>query len=602
MDQAHEQEIAGKLFDARLARRMVTYMKPYAAWMLFAVILLFAMSLTTNYLPLLVQRAIDRYLAPKAAGAMDARFAGLVHLGSLYLGILAVAFVLRFAQGYLMSWVGQRIIFDLRAHVFAKILRLPLRYFDRHHVGRLMTRVTTDVEAIQRFLTDGMVGLCADLFTLFGIMGYMFFLDAKLAAIVAALTPLLLAILTFINYRIRAAHRLVRQRQSALSAYVQEMLGGMLTVQLFNRERYAEKRYDHHNSGLRDAFIQSIHWFSHFFPTMEVMQGVTIALVVLAGGYRLLHGADGMELGTLVAFFVYVRDFFRPLEDLSDKSNILQSAMASAERVFALLDTPEEIEDPAQPVELPPFRGAVDFDHVTFAYEGENWVLKDVDLHIRPGESVAIVGATGAGKTSITSLLARFYDVQQGAVKVDGHDVRAMRQADLRRRIGIVMQDPFIFSGTVADNIRLHNPAVGDERVVDAARYVNAHGFIEARPGGYGAEVMERGAKLSTGQKQLLALARAIAQNPDILLILDEATANVDTETELLIQDALKKLMKGRTSIIIAHRLSTIRHVDRILVMRHGRIVEQGSHANLIRGNGYYKRLYDLLAHTPATM
>lgn len=601
IDPQHEQEmIAGKLFDARLARRMVAYVKPYVAWMVLAVVILFAMSLTTNYLPLLVQRAIDQYLAPKTGVAMDARFAGLIHLGVLYLGVLAVAFGLRFAQGFLMSWVGQRIIFDLRANVFAKILRLPLRYFDTHHVGRLMTRVTSDVESMQRFLTDGMVGLCADLFTLFGIMGYMFYLDVKLAAIVAVLTPLLLAILTFINYRIRAAHRLVRFRQSSLNAFVQEMLGGMLTVQLFNRERYAEKRYDHHNGGLRDAFIQSIHWFSYFFPTMEVMQGATIGLVVVAGGYRMLHGADGMELGTLVAFFVYVRDFFRPLEDLSDKSNILQSAMASSERVFALLDTAEEIEDPARPVELPAFRGAVDFEHVTFAYEGDNWVLKDVDLHIEPGESVAIVGATGAGKTSITSLLARFYDVQQGAVKVDGHDVKTLRQSDLRRRIGIVMQDPFIFSGTIADNIRLHNPEISDDRVREAAQYVNAHRFIEARPGGYGAEVMERGAKLSTGQKQLLALARAIAQNPDILLILDEATANVDTETEQLIQDALKKLMKGRTSIIIAHRLSTIRHVDRILVMRHGQIVEQGSHANLIRQDGYYKRLYDLLAHTPA--
>jgi ATP-binding cassette subfamily B multidrug efflux pump len=598
-EQGHEPEMAGKLFDAQIVRRLLVFVRPYRAWMLVALVLLMAMSLTTNYLPLVIQRVVDQYLAPGLGLSIDVRMAGVVRMSGLALGVLAIAFVLRFAQGYLMTWVGQRIIFDLRAHIFDKILRLPLKFFDRFPIGRLMTRVTTDVESMQRFLTDGLVGLCADLFTLFGVIGYMFYLNPRLAMIVAVLTPLLLAILTFINLRIRGAHRLVRRRQAALNAFVQEMINGMATIQLFNREPYARKRYDRHNGELRNAFVQSIHWFSYFFPSMEVMQGLTLGLVIVFGGIGYLSGDVGLREGTLVAFFMYVRDFFRPLEDLSDKSNILQSAMASSERVFLLLDTPEDVQDPAQPAEPGPFRGEVAFDKVWFAYDQENWVLKDIGFTIRPGESVAIVGATGAGKTSITSLIARFYDVQRGSVRVDGVDVRDLRQADLRRRIGVVMQDPFVFSGTILDNIRLHNPEVGEERVREAARYVNAHRFIEERPGAYQSEVMERGGRLSTGQKQLLALARAIAQNPDILLILDEATANVDTETEQLIQDALRKLMKGRTSIIIAHRLSTIRHVDRILVMRHGEIVEQGSHENLIRQDGYYKKLYELLAHSP---
>jgi ATP-binding cassette subfamily B protein len=453
---------------------------------------------------------------------------------------------------------------------------------------------------MQRFLTDGLVGLTVDFFTLAGILGFMFYLNARLALILLVLMPVLLIVLTFINYRIRGAHRLVRQRQSALNAYLQEMLTGMPTVQLFSREEHVQRRFAGLNGELREGFILSIHWFSYFFPAMEVLNAASLGLVLFAGGYGLIHGHADLSLGVLIAFVSYVRDFFRPLEDLSDKSNILQSAMASSERVFALMDVPEEILDPPNPLDIRAFRGEVEFDHVWFAYQDEDWVLKDVSLRIRPGESVAIVGATGAGKTSITSLITRFYDVQKGAVKVDGMDVRSLRQVDLRRRIGIVLQDPFIFSGSIASNINLHNPSISRAQLEQAARYVNAYDFVVQRTGGFDAELMERGAKLSTGQKQLLALARAIAQNPDILLILDEATANVDTETEQLIQDALRKLMKGRTSIIIAHRLSTIQHVDRILVMRHGEIVEQGAHRELIRQGGYYRRLYDLLAHTPA--
>jgi ATP-binding cassette, subfamily B, multidrug efflux pump len=594
----HESEIPSRLFDPHLLRRMLHFARPYVRHMLAALALIVPLAFLTNLLPLLVRNAIDRYLAPAAASlAAGDRLPGLSRLGGLYLLIAAGGMVLRFGQGYLLTWVGQRIIFDMRADIFSKILRLPHRYFDRNPVGRLMTRVSYDVEAMQRLLTDGMIGLSTDVVTVIAILGFMFYLSPRLALILLVLFPFLFASLIFLNRKVRLAHRQVRQRQSSLNAYLQEAITGMLTIQLFNREAYAVGRFEQLNRSLRGALLEAIKWFSYSFPATEIQNAATVALILLAGGLMILGGDHGVTLGVLVAFLAYVRDFFRPLDDLSEKSNVLQSAMASAERVFGLMDEPEEILDPENPAEVAAFRGDVRFQDVQFAYNDEDWVLRDIDLHIRPGESVAIVGATGAGKSSVISLIARFYDVQRGTVLVDGIDVRRYRQAELRSRIGIVLQDPFLFSGTIATNISLHNPAVTRDGIAEAARFVNAHAFIERIPGGYDAPVLERGAGLSTGQKQLLALARAIAQNPDILLILDEATANVDTETEILIQDALKKLMRGRTSILIAHRLSTIRHADRILVMRQGRIEEEGSHADLLRQDGYYKRLYDLLSH-----
>ncbi len=599
MNEHVESDIPGKLFDRRLINRMIGYIRPYLARMLSAFAIIVPMTLLMNYLPLLIKHAIDDYMAPAGDLSIAARIDGLTSIATSFLVIALVVFVLRFLHGYVMTWIGQRIIFDMRADIFAKIMRLPLRYFDRNPVGRLMTRVGSDVDAMQRLLTDGLIGLAADVFTIIGILGYMIYLSPRLALILIILFPVLLGILVFLNTKVRRAHREVRKRTSALNSFLQEMITGMLTIQLFNREEHTRGRFAGFNEKLRDALLYSIKWFSYSFPATEILNALTLTLVLGVGGFALLRGDEAITIGVMIAYLAYLRDFFRPLEDLSEKSNLLQSAMASAERVFALLDVPEEIHDPARPVPLDRFRGEVELDHVWFAYNEDQWVLRDITVRIAPGESVAIVGATGAGKSSIISLVSRFYEVQRGEVKVDGHNVKEYRQSDLRRRIGIVLQDPFVFSASIEDNIRLFNPAITREQVVAAAKYVNAHPFIEKRPGGYDAVLQERGAGLSTGQKQLLALARAIAQDPDILLILDEATANVDTETEWLIQDALKKLMKNRTSIIIAHRLSTIRHVDRILVMRHGEIVEQGSHAQLMAADGYYKRLFELLSHQP---
>jgi ATP-binding cassette subfamily B multidrug efflux pump len=593
-----ESDIPARLFDTRLLRRMISYIRPYLGLMLGATAVVVPLALLSNALPLLVRDATDHYLVPTELDA-SARWQGLLHIGKLYLLIGFGAFVMRFVQGYLLSWLGQKILFDMRADIFSKILRLPFRYFDRHPVGRLMTRVSSDVDAMQRLLTDGLIGLTTDLLMLFGTLAFMFWVNPRLALIMLVLFPPLLVILFFLNTKVRGAHRAVRKQQSALNSYLQEAITGMTTVQLFNREAHARGRFGERNGPLRDAFLHSTKWFSLAFPATEIMGALSTALVLGYGGYLILQGNADLTIGELLAFLAYIRDFFRPLDDLSEKSNVLQAAMASGERVFGLMDTEEEIHDPEQPATLPPFRGDITFENVWFAYQGEDWVLRDLSFHITAGTSLAIVGATGAGKSSLISLIARFYDIQKGAVKVDGVDVRAHRQADLRHRIGIVLQDPFIFSGTIADNISLRTPGITREQVEAAARHVNAHAFITERAGGYDAVLQERGAGLSTGQKQLLALARAIAQNPDILLILDEATASVDTETELLIQDALQKLMKERTSIIIAHRLSTIRHADHILVMRLGQVVEQGSHRALLDQDGYYKRLYELLSHAP---
>jgi ATP-binding cassette subfamily B protein len=426
----------------------------------------------------------------------------------------------------------------------------------------------------------------------------MFTIDWRLALVTLTVMPLLFLTLNYLRRRIRDAFRVVRLRVSRSNAYLAENLSGMTTVQLFNREQRNAKRFDEINLSLLDAYVEQVRWFSLFFPAVNVAGAIATSLILYYAAWQLVGPgvAEVLTIGVLIAFIQYAQMFFRPLQELSDRFNTLQAAMASAERIFSLLDTPEKVTDKDVPLPLEGrFRGEVRFEDVHFAYDDEEWVLRGLDLTIRPGESVAFVGHTGAGKTTVISLVSRFYDVQRGAVRIDGHDVRDLAQSDLRRHVGIVLQDPFLFSGTIRSNITLGNDDIPLDRVIEAARFVNAHTFIERLPLGYDTPVRERGAGFSTGQKQLLAFARALVQNPDILLVLDEATANVDTETEELIQDALGKLMQGRTSIVIAHRLSTIQDVDRILVLRQGRLIEQGKHAELLRiPDGYYRKLYEL--------
>lgn len=590
-----------KGYDQGIMLRLLRYLRPYRLQLTLAVLLLLVYSLLTPAFPTLLSWAIDRYIvaaAPQyAALTVDERLSGLMWLVVAYMALRALSFGLRYGYTYLVAWLGQRVIFDVRREIFSKIQRLHMGFFDRTPVGRLITRVTSDVDAVQQMMTDGVVGLIADVGLMMGLLVYMFSINWRMALITLVVMPPLFLTLNYLRRRIRTAYRATRLRTSRSNAYLAENLSGMKTVQLFNREARNRRGFDEINLDLLEAHYEQVRWFSLFFPAVNIIGAISTGLILYYAGTQLLgeSAANTITIGVLVAYIQFSGMFFRPLQDLSEKFNIIQAAMASSERIFGLLDTPERITDPEDPVLFEDrFRGEVVFEDVWFAYDEDEWVLRGVDFTIKPGESVAFVGHTGAGKTTIISLVSRFYDVQKGAVKIDGVDVRDYDQVELRRHVGIVLQDPFLFSGTIRSNITLGDDSIPQEQVEEAARFVNAHGFISRLPEGYDTPVLERGAGFSTGQKQLIAFARALVQNPDILLVLDEATANVDTETEELIQDALEKLMQGRTSIIIAHRLSTIQDVDRIMVMRKGKLIEEGDHFELLKQDGYYRRLYEL--------
>lgn len=590
-----------KGYDQGIMLRLLRYLRPYRLQLTLAVLLLLVYSLLTPAFPTLLSWAIDRYIvaaAPQyAALTVDERLSGLMWLVVAYMALRALSFGLRYGYTYLVAWLGQRVIFDVRREIFSKIQRLHMGFFDRTPVGRLITRVTSDVDAVQQMMTDGVVGLIADVGLMMGLLVYMFSINWRMALITLVVMPPLFLTLNYLRRRIRTAYRATRLRTSRSNAYLAENLSGMKTVQLFNREARNRRGFDEINLDLLEAHYEQVRWFSLFFPAVNIIGAISTGLILYYAGTQLLgeSAANTITIGVLVAYIQFSGMFFRPLQDLSEKFNIIQAAMASSERIFGLLDTPERITDPEDPVLFEDrFRGEVVFEDVWFAYDEDEWALRGVDFTIKPGESVAFVGHTGAGKTTIISLVSRFYDVQKGAVKIDGVDVRDYDQVELRRHVGIVLQDPFLFSGTIRSNITLGDDSIPQEQVEEAARFVNAHGFISRLPEGYDTPVLERGAGFSTGQKQLIAFARALVQNPDILLVLDEATANVDTETEELIQDALEKLMQGRTSIIIAHRLSTIQDVDRIMVMRKGKLIEEGDHFELLKQDGYYRRLYEL--------
>jgi len=581
----HEDEILGKAYDKRIVRRLMGYISPYRKRVAVGVLLLLSTALVDLSGPYITKIAIDRYV-------LSGDSSGLLGMCALYMAILVVGFALRYLQTYVTGVLGQNVMFDLRTRMFAHVQRLSLSFYDRNPVGRLVTRLTNDVDALNELLTAGLVALIGDLFTVVGISILLFWLNWRLALLTFLVLPLLILVMNRMQSRMRDAYRAVRTRLARINGFIAENVTGMHVVQLFNREDRNFEQFDGLNRDYRQSSLQSLFFFSLFGPIVAIVSALAVGLIIWYGGGRVVAGA--MSLGSLVAFLQYMERFFLPIRDLTEKYNSLQSAMASSERIFRLLDEEEDIRDPDEPVRLESVRGEIEFDHVWFSYNPNEWVLRDVSFRVRAGESVAFVGATGAGKTSLISLMSRFYDVQKGRVLIDGVDVRDTAQADLRSHIGVVLQDPFLFSGTIAGNIRLHETGISDERVRQAAVYVNADKFIERLPGKYDEEVRERGAGLSVGQKQLLSFARAIAFNPEIMLVLDEATSSVDTETEGLIQDALSKLMKGRTTFVIAHRLATVQHVDRIILLHKGRIVEEGDHQTLLARRGLYHRLYEL--------
>ena len=587
-------ELLGKAYDAQLVRRLGGYLKPYRGLVALALAGLLLLTVTAVVPALLIKLFIDNAVTPALAGTITTaeattRIAGL---GAIYLAVLIARTVLRYGQNMLVMVIGQRAMRDLRVELFAHLESLSLSFFDRNPVGRLMTRLTNDIDALADLLTQGVVSMLGDVLLLAGASVVLVLLDARLAVVIFCSLPVVIGLTIFFRSKMRISFVNQRIRLARINAYLNENLSGMAIVQLFTRERTTYEAFDGLNDDHRQASRDSIRINSTFTPLITLTRAATTAALFIAGGYWALGGQ--MTIGTLLAFWQLLDQFFRPIEDLADKYSLLQQAMASSERIFRILDTDAEIKDPPQPVVLERVRGEIAFEHVSFAYIDEDWVLRDVDFKISAGESVAIVGATGAGKTSIISLISRFYDVQKGRILLDGVDLRDLRQQDVRRHVGVVLQDPFIFAGTIASNIRLRDESISDERVREAAAFVNASTFIESLPDGYDTVVTERGSTLSVGQKQLIGFARIVAFNPEIMLVLDEATSSVDTETEHLIQDALPKLMVGRTSIIIAHRLSTIQHVDRIIVLRRGQVEESGSHAELLARKGTYRQLYDL--------
>jgi len=638
---AQEEEVLGKAYDSRLMKRLLTYLRPYR-WQVGVSLAAILVKAGADVLgPYLVAVEIDRYLAPvKKPSFLDSLLSsspltGLTQIAVLYVGLISLGFLLDYLQTYFMQWTGQMVMYDLRSQIFRHLQRMHIGFYDKNPVGRLVTRVTSDVDALNEMFTSGVVSLFEDVFVLAGIIGIMLCMNWKLALITFAVLPLIAYATKIFRDKVRDSYRRIRVAIARINAYLQEHVSGMVVLQLFNREERAYEKFSEVNAVHMDAFKDAIMAHAVYYPVVEILSSAAIASVIWFGGNHVLHGVVTLTaffgfsngsfvhwlpslttLGVLVAFIQYAQRFFRPIQDFSEKYNILQSAMASSERIFKLLDSPVEITSPAV-TKTPTGPGRLEFDHVWFAYRmvpeavephaaqtagtaaksalstQPDWILRDVSFVIEPGETVAIVGHTGAGKTTIISLLMRFYDVQKGAIKIDGVDIREMDLGELRRRFGVVLQDPFLFTGTVGGNIRLGTQWIEDEDVEKAAEDVNLGDFIRSLPGGFDEAVRERGSTLSTGQKQLISFARALAHNPSIL-ILDEATSSVDTETEFRVRDALNRMLEGRTSVIIAHRLSTIQRADKIIVMHHGQLREMGTHQELLSHRGIYYKLYQL--------
>jgi ATP-binding cassette subfamily B protein len=611
------EETLGRPYDARLMRRLIAYLAPYRAKAAAALALMVVSSVGQLFGPVATAVAFDLFLAP-AAGAeaprsgLSSRVAalfegagggglpgpgvGLAAIGLTWVAVLVATFAALWLQGYLLQAMGQGILADLRRDVFGRLQRLDLAHFDRTPVGRLVTRVTTDIDSLSELFTAGIVSIVGDLLLLAGIATVLFVLDWRLALAAFSILPFLFLLTTWFKSRARQSFREVRVEVARLAAMLQEHVSGMSVVQLFGREAESARRFSAINRAHRDANVRGIFYYAVYYPGVELLTAAGLALVLAVGGARVSTGL--VSIGALVAFLQYAQRFYQPLADLSEKYNVLQQAMASSERVFELLDTPSSIVSPPGGHAPAAVAGAIEFDHVDFAYRPGEPVLHDVSIRVAPGELVAVVGATGAGKSTLANLLLRFYDVSGGAVRLDGVDVREWDLGALRRAVGLVLQDVFLFARSIGGNLRL-GESFPEERLRRAAADAEALELVERLAGGFDAPVRERGAGLSTGEKQLLAFARALAFDPPVL-VLDEATASVDTETERRIQRALERLLAGRTSLVIAHRLSTIQRADRIVVLHHGRVAEQGDHRELLARGGLYRRLYELQARDPA--
>ncbi len=579
-----EEEVFAKAYDSRLVKRLLGYLAPYRYVVALSVLILLAVSVSELAGPYLVKIAIDRYISKGDPS-------GLPFLAMLYVLALLAAFALRYWQVYLTNRTGQRVMADLRMQIFSHLHRLSVSFFDRNPVGRLLTRVTNDVEVLNEVVTSGVVTIFGDVFTLIGISVVLGVMNWRLALVIFAVVPFMLLAAMVFRRKARIAYSMIRFRLARLNAYLQESLSGIRIVQAFNRERRSAAHFDRLNASHLEAYLKSVLYHSVFFPVMELIGAVAIALIIWHGGASVIGGA--LTLGGLVAFLQYTQRFFRPITDLSEKYNTMQAAMSSAERIFQLLDTTPEAEQVSSPVRMSTVKGRVEFEGVTFAYSRGEEVLSDVSFKVSEGETVAIVGATGAGKTTLMSLLARFYEIQRGSIRIDGVDIRKMSTEDLRRNVAIVPQDVFLFSGTIEENLTLGKAGLTRTQIVEAASKAGASSFIDRLPRGYQEEVGERGISLSAGQRQLVSFARALLHDPRIL-ILDEATSSVDPETEHLLRKAVRSLLSGRTSVVIAHRLSTIRSADRIIVLHRGRIKEEGTHDQLVRSGGTYSKLWEL--------
>jgi ATP-binding cassette subfamily B protein len=583
-DYRSEEEVLGKAYDSKLMKRLLGYIKPYKKYVILAIILNIFVAALGPVRPVLTKIAVDKYIA-------HSDHHGLMIIGFALFGSLLLQAAMQYFLTYYMQYLGQKTIYDIREQIFRHTQKLALRFFDKTPIGRIVTRVTNDVQALNDLFSSGIVMAFSDIFTILWILVFMFTMDVRLSFVTLSVLPVLFYATFLFRRKVRESYRDVRLHLARLNSYMQEHVTGMNIIQIFHKQKSEKEKFSSINNDYRQANIKSVFYYAVFFPTVELLSSIAVGLIIWYGGGEVIK--DTLTVGVIIAFTQFVEQFFRPIRDLSEKYNIMQTAMASSERIFKLLDNDTFVKNPENPVIFDKVKGNIEFKDVFFAYNKDEYVLRNINFRINAGETVAIVGHTGAGKTSLINILTRFYDIQKGSILIDGIDVSTIDKKELRKYISIVLQDVFLFSGTIRSNISMDNDEIPEEQIINSAKLVGAHPFIEALPKKYDEVVMERGATLSVGQKQLISFARALAYSPQIL-VLDEATSSVDTETETLIQKAIEKLLVGRTAIVIAHRLSTIQNADKIIVMHKGEIRETGNHQELLAKRGIYYKLYQL--------